>query len=110
MRAVFQIILGAILGIFLLLFFMANDDWVVIRLPSLPWHASPSWPFMEARLFGVMLISFALGVLSFALIAMVIGRRRQRFAEAKEQRIDALEKELEKANRLMAAAKNSDKQ
>ena len=104
MRAILQTILGGAIGIFLLLFFMANDDWVVIRLPSLPWHRSPSWPFYEARLFGVMIASFLAGAITFAFLMTLVARRRLKTALAQQQQIEALEKELEKANRLMAAA------
>jgi hypothetical protein len=104
LRTVFQITFGGMLGIFLLLFFMANDDWVVIRLPSAPWHNTPSWPVYEARLFGVMIIAFAVGVIFSGGIVYLLRRRDKRAAEIKQIRINELEAELEKANRLMAAA------
>ena len=96
MRATFQIVLGGIIGIFLLLFFMANDDWVTIRMPSVPWHSSPSWPAYEARLFAVFLVSFVLGGGVFAFVAALMTRRRQQIHKVQQQRIEALEKELEK--------------
>ena len=103
-RAAIQIVFGGMLGIFLLLFFMANDDWVVIHLPSAPWQNTPSFPLYEVRLFGVMLISFFLGAAFFGFLTYLFGRRQKRLARIKQDRINELESELEKANRLMAAA------
>ncbi len=103
-RTIVQIVSGGLLGIFFLLFFMANDDWVVIRLPSAPWHNTPSYPVYEVRQFGVMLIAFFLGFLFFGLLSYFFGRRQNRLAQVKQARINELESELEKANRLMAAA------
>lgn len=106
MRAIIQIVFGGMLGIFLLLFFMANDDWVVIRLPSLPWYNTPSFPVFEVRLFGIMLICFFSGAMFFGILTYLLGRRQKKMARLKQKRIDELESELEKANRLMAAANN----
>jgi hypothetical protein len=103
MRTAIQITFGVLLGGFILLFCMANDDWVVIHLPLAPWDAEPSFPIFEARVFALMLACLAVGLcLCFFLSFFLRVKRRNRDLE-KEQKFAALEKELEKANRFIAA-------
>jgi ABC-type antimicrobial peptide transport system permease subunit len=103
MKTLFQIGFGVLLGGFILLFCMANDDWVIIRLPRAPWHAEPSFPFFETQIFVLILAGFGAGILSSLFPAYFFRRRRKSRELEKDRKIAALEIELAKANRLLAA-------
>ena len=63
---------GVATGIFALLFATANDRWVLISLPTTPWHTEPSFPAFEARLWAVMLVSFLAGAILVGGIALFL--------------------------------------
>lgn len=102
MKTAFQISLGVLLGVFVLLFCMANDDWIVIHLPLAPWNTEPSFPVFETRVFALMLACFAGGLVLSLFLAYFLKVRRRRRELEKDRKISALEIELEKANRLIA--------
>jgi hypothetical protein len=103
MRAVLQIGFGVMLGGFVLLFCMANDDWVVIHMPLAPWNADPSVPVFETRLFALMLTCLGAGILVTAFFVYFLKMFQRTGQLEKEKKIAALENELAKANRLLAA-------
>ena len=103
MRTLIQIAIGVILGGFVLLFCMANDDWIVVHLPRLPWDSEPSVPIFEARVFVLMLASVGAGIVVSLFIGYFLRRRRRRREAEKDRKISALERELQKSNRLIAA-------
>lgn len=102
MKTAFQISFGVLLGVFVLLFCMANDDWVVIHLPLAPWNTEPSFPIFETRVFALMLACFAAGIVLSLFLGYFLRVRRRRRDVEKDRKIRALEVELEKANRLIA--------
>ena len=55
-------------------------------------------------MFGVMLIGFFSGAVFSSFFTYLLGRRQKRLARMKQKRIDELESELDKANRLMTVA------
>jgi len=102
-RLIGLLIIGlVVLGIFALLFVMANDTWVVINIPTLPWKAEPSWPAFESQLWVVMLICFVVGMATWALISRLSAIEQRKKAASKQQRIQHLEKELKRANQLLS--------
>ena len=103
MRTLIQIAIGVLLGGFVLLFCMANDEWVVVHLPRLPWDSEPSVPVFEARVFALMLASVGAGVVCSLFVGYFLRRRRKRREAEKDRKIIALEQELQKSNRLIAA-------
>ena len=103
MKTLIQIAIGVILGGFVLLFCMANDEWVVVHLPRLPWDSEPSVPVFEARVFSLMLASVGAGIVISLFIGYFLRLRRKGRELEKDRKIKALEQELQKAGRLMAA-------
>jgi hypothetical protein len=101
------LIVGAIIGGFVLLLGMANDDWVVISFPSAPWSNDPAWPMFEARLWSVMLVGLSLGGIGAWILALISRARLTRRNRDSEARVRALEEELEKTNRLLSATRKS---
>jgi predicted lysophospholipase L1 biosynthesis ABC-type transport system permease subunit len=106
-RALPLLIMGSVLGAFVLLFGMANDDWVVIHFPSAPWSSEPAWAMFETRLWAVMLASLVLGVAGTWIIALVARSKWTKMATRSQDRIQALEREIEKTNRLLSATRKS---
>ncbi len=96
---------GAFLGIFTLLFAVANDAWTVIRLPNLPWSPEPSVAVLEARLWGIMLTCFAAGIFVTLVAALWIGIEHRRQAARDRRRIKDLEAEITNLDRLVAATR-----
>jgi hypothetical protein len=92
-----------------LLFALANDDWVVLRLPTMPWNAAPSIALFEARLSAVMLVCLLLGA-SLASLAWwrASARLKRRFA-AEGARSQRMESELEALGRLVSTARDRDR-
>jgi hypothetical protein len=92
-------------GLFCILFALANSEWVVFSLPAWPWREEVGWPVFETRLWAVMLVSAVLGGgLSGALLLLwrrVFSPRRD-----EESRRAALEREVERLNRLLAAKRD----
>lgn len=89
-----------------LLFALANDEWVVIRLPTMPWNAAPSVAVFEARLFAVMLASLALGALLASLAWWRVNARLKRRFAAEGARSERMESELEALGRLVSTARD----
>ena len=97
-------IAGVLLGGFSILFVMANDAWVVVKIPSAPWSVEPSDAF-EARLAAIFAVCFATGALAtlFTLGLLSTGRRRR--AAYRIHRIKQLEIELERVDRLVSSSR-----
>jgi len=74
---VFLVAAGAPIGLFALLFAIANDVWVTINIPSVPWSPEPSWAAFEALLWAVMLVCLLAGMLISGLVA-ILGSQHQR--------------------------------
>jgi len=90
---------------FALMFALANDDWAVVRLPTMPWSASRSVAVLEARLFAVMLASLFFGAVFASLVWWrVIARLRRRFA-AEGARSERMESELAALDRLVSTSR-----
>ncbi len=104
-RAAVLLLCGTVAGIFLILFALANDDWIVLSMPNPPWYRDPSWPAFESRLWAVMLASFLLGLVSAGAGVYAFRRGAGIRKGRQKQRIDALERELDKTNRLLAATR-----
>jgi uncharacterized integral membrane protein len=102
-RPAIPLILGACLGIFMLMFAMANDTWVIINLPGLPWKKPPVLPIVEVRLWGVILASFLGGAGTVGIIASIALLKKSRAFKAASRRVKDLENDVEKVNRLLAA-------
>ena len=96
---------AAIVLWFALLFALANDEWIVMRLPTLPWNAAPSVAVFEARLFAVMLASLALGALLASLAWWRVNTRLKRRFAAEGARSERMESELEALGRLVSTAR-----
>ena len=107
MRTIIQISIGVLLGVFVLLFCMANDDWVVIHLPLAPWSEKPSLPVFETRVFALMWACFFAGIVLCAFLGSLLRVRRLRRDAEKDRKMKSLEIELEKANRLIARTANT---
>lgn len=103
MKTTLQIIAGVLLGGFILLFFAANNDWIVIRMPSAPWHTEPSFPIFETRVFALMLACLVVGILCSFFVFRFYRKLTMKKEHEQALKIENLEKELEKANRLIAA-------
>lgn len=93
---------GAIIGLFLLLFALVNNVWVVVNIPSAPWSTTPPTPLFEARLFAIMGVSFAVGILLTVLIFLVTRKNNAQTNMEQELRIKELEQELSSIHRLLA--------
>jgi uncharacterized integral membrane protein len=107
LRTVLALVGGSFLGIFMILFAVANDDWIVVSLPNSPWHSQPSQPAFEARLWAVMLASFLLGSAVTGAGVYLVRRVLALRTAGQKKRIDELERELEKTNRLLAATRKT---
>jgi hypothetical protein len=103
MKTILQIGFGVILGGFVLLFCMANDDWVIIRMPLAPWNIKPSIPVFETRLFALMLACFGAGILLTVFFVYFLKILHRGGQLERDRKIAQLENELTKANRLLAA-------
>jgi hypothetical protein len=103
MKTILQIGFGVLLGGFVLLFCMANDDWVVIHLPLAPWNVKPSIPVFETRLFALMLACFGTGIFLSVFFVYFLKMMQRTGQLEKDRKIAALENELAKANRLLSA-------
>jgi hypothetical protein len=91
---------------FALLFALANDEWVVLRLPTMPWNAAPSVALFEARLFAVMLASLTVGALLTSLAWWRVNARLKRRFAAEGARSQRMESELEALGRLVSTARD----
>lgn len=98
---------GVLLGAFVLLFLLANDAWVVIQIPNLPWNPEPGWPAFEARVAAVMAVCFGLGAICAAFVYRWLGRESRRRADRDRARIDELESELKNVSRLLASSRDN---
>jgi len=92
-----------------LLFALANDDWVVLRWPTMPWNATPRVTLFEARLFAVMLASLAIGVAIASLAWWRVNARLKRSFAAEGARSVRMEAELAALGRLVSTARDRDR-
>ena len=88
-----------------LMFALANDDWVVLHLPTMPWNAAPNVAVVEARLFAVMLASLVAGA-ALASLAWwrVNALLKHRFA-VEGARAQRMESELAALGRLVSTTR-----
>lgn len=73
--------LGVVLGVLIVIWSRSNADWVVIRFPDIMSLGSSEDIEYEARLYGIVALSFSAGVLSclwFALAIWIRAVRRER--------------------------------
>ena len=101
------LIIGSLFGAFVLLVGMANDDWVVVYFPSAPWSIAPPWPMFEARLWAIMMVALSVGMAGAWIVALILRSRWTKMATKSQDRIQALEREIEKTNRLLSATRKS---
>jgi vacuolar-type H+-ATPase subunit I/STV1 len=104
-RVVFPLVVGVLMGVFLLLFSMVNSEWIAIRIPSMPWHSEPSWVAFESQLWLIMLVCFSSGVAVLGILYMVSAIKWRRRFSRQLSRIRELEQETQKADRLIAATR-----
>ncbi|MDJ0764296.1 MAG: hypothetical protein QNJ97_15050 [Myxococcota bacterium] len=104
---VFYTLLGAVFVVALLFVALANNGWVVLYAPSLPWQPTPPVPLVEVRLWGAMLVSFILGALVCGIVAVSVIRAKNARSKRTALRLKALEIELDNVNRLVAATRQS---
>ncbi len=80
--------LGGVLGAAVMVWARANSDWVTIRIPSVMVPGSGDPLEYEAKVWGMVALSFACGVLSCFWIALAVWlravRRERRLARALE--------------------------
>lgn len=98
---------GAALGAFFLLFAMANGAWTPVHMPNAPWAAVPSFAAFEARLWAIMLTCFVLGAGAAFLLASVVQARSRRAADEQRRRIEELEGEIARLDRLIAVRRDT---
>lgn len=100
-------ILGTLVGAGALLFVLANDGWVVVRIPALPWSTDSHLFAYEARLSGIVIIAFCCGALVSLIGVAGVGRKARRvLKETDNQRVHQLETELERVTRLLAVTRD----
>lgn len=106
-RLAFVAVAGVLLGFFALLFFVANDTWVVIHIPSIPWTTKPfSWAF-EAHLAAIISACFFSGIfLAFSLFPIFLSQIQLQKQDL-ELKTQELEKELKSIERLVESLRNS---
>ena len=92
-----------------LLFSLANDDWVVLHLPTMPGNAAPNVAVFEARLFAVMLASLAIGAAVASLAWWRVNARLKRSFAAEGARSVRMETELAALGRLVSTARDRDR-
>ena len=94
---------------FALMFALANDDWVVLRLPTMPWNAAPSVAVFEARLFAVMLVSLGGGALIASLAWWRANSHLERRFAAEGARTARMESELAALGRLVSTTRDRER-
>lgn len=104
-RVVFPLVVGVLLGVFLLLFSMVNSEWIAIRIPSMPWRSEPSWVAFESQLWLIMLVCFSSGLAVLGILYMISAIKWRRRFSRQSSRIRELEQETQKADRLIAATR-----
>jgi uncharacterized membrane protein YciS (DUF1049 family) len=95
---------GVVLGIFALLFAMANNDWVIISIPNPPWKTEPSLAAFEARLWATMLVCFAVGAVFAGVITAVVYIKHRKKAVGEIIKLKELETEIKNLSRLLDAS------
>ena len=91
---------------FALMFALANDGWVILRLPTMPWSAAPSVAVLEARLFAVMLASLGGGALLASLTWWRASSHLKRRFAAEGARAARMESELAALGRLVSTTRD----
>lgn len=107
LRLIPLLIIGTVAGVFVLLFGMVNDEWIVISFPGAPWSNRFSWPAFEARIWAVMLVCYGVGAGTGWILWWFAKSGIQRRALDDEARIQSLEKELEKTHRLLSSTRKA---
>lgn len=97
---------GVLLAVFVLLFLLVNDAWVVIHVPHAPWEPEAGWAAFEARLAAVMVVSFLLGAVCAALAYRFLGGESRKKSSRDQDRIAELESELKNVSRLLASSRD----
>lgn len=98
--------LAAVAGWFALLFALANDDWTVIRMPTMPGNPAPSVAAFEARLYAVMLASLSAGALIASFAWWRARSRLARRCAAESARAKRMESELAVLGRLVSTTRD----
>lgn len=98
-------VLGIAVGVFILLFAAANSDWIAIRLPTLPWRATPYTAAFEAKVWGVVLVSFCAGAATAGFAYLKARMRWKKRLAAEKRRVAELDEKLEKLNKAMVESK-----
>ncbi len=101
----FLVLAGATIAVLTWLFAMANNTWTEIMVPSPPWSTEPAVPVFEARLWAIMLVSFAVGAVIFGALSMAIAGRKQVKAKQATERVKELETELANVTKLVTATR-----
>jgi hypothetical protein len=91
---------------FILMFALANSDWIVVRLPTAPWSASPSNAAFEARSFAIMLTSFALGATVVSLLWRHAFTALKRRFQLERAHAESMESELAALGRLVSSERD----
>ena len=86
------------------LFFLANDEWVVILIPSAPWSTEPAAGAFEAHIAAMLAVPFAVGLGMGLLLRGRRMRKLQRQLDDSKAQIGSLENEVENVSRLLSAS------
>lgn len=110
MRLRWKATLAALFGVafvgFSLFFLLENDMWVPIRIPTVPWSTEASFSAFEARLFAVMMTSFAVGMVVASLLWRAFTADLRKRASEDRERLERTESELDKVSKLLASSRN----
>lgn len=96
---------AAAVGLWALMFGLANDGWVRVQLPALPWTQDPAAAAFEARLWAVMLVAFALGGLLTGLVLRLMLREAKRREADGQRHVEEMERQIANVDRLIANAR-----
>jgi len=109
MRIVLLAITGVILGVFAILFMIANNSWVIVRIPSAPWSLEPAATAFESRSSAIMLTSFLTGCLTISILWRRTRMEQKKREHANLLHIEQLQKQLQKADRLLASSREKER-
>ncbi len=98
---------GVVLAVLALLFFAANDRWVLISFPALPWGSAATAADYEVHFAALVLLGFFGGALLAAVLLLrALLRARRRIADER-RKVAWLERELDNVSRLLARSRDS---